>query len=135
MARRAKQPGSGCISARPSKKHGTVYQIRWKINQGRVHAKIVGSDRKEAEQELALKLAEINRGTYQERHEATFHEFASSWYADHKGRLRPSAVERVRIDLEVHLVPFFGEYMLSQIGSELIERYIAEKVEERKVGE
>jgi hypothetical protein len=34
MARRPKQPGTGYIVERPSKKHGTVYQIRWRINGG-----------------------------------------------------------------------------------------------------
>ena len=135
MARRAKQPGSGCIAPRESKKHGTVWQIRWRINGGKTYTHVVGPDRREAEQALALKLAEINRGTYRERHEATFHEFASSFFGDHKAHLRPSARERVRIDLEVHLVPFFGDYMLSQIGAELIERYKAEKVAERREGE
>jgi len=84
MARRAKQPGSGCVAERASKKHGTVYQIRWRLNGGKVKTSMTGPDRKEAEQALALKLAEINRGTYRERHEATAHEFASSWFADHK---------------------------------------------------
>ena len=116
MARRRKQPGSGYIVERPSKKHGSVYQIRWRINGGETASEITGPDRREAEEAVALKLAEINRGTYRERHEATFIEFASKWFADHRTRLRPSGVERVRIDLEVHLVPFFGDYLLSQIG-------------------
>jgi len=135
MARRAQQPGSGCIVERPSKKHGTIYQIRWRVNGGKQRSEVIGADHREAEQALALKLAEINRGTYREPHEATFHEFASSWFADHRAHLRPSGVERIRIDLEVHLVPFFGDYMLSQIGPELIERYIAEKVGERREGD
>jgi hypothetical protein len=135
MGRRRKQPGTGYIVERPSKKHGVVYQIRWRINGGRLDSENIGPDRGEAEQALALKLAEINRGTHRERHEATFHEFASKWFADHKSRLRPSGVERVRIDLEVHLLPFFGDYLLSQIGPELVERYIAEKVAERRRGD
>jgi integrase len=135
MARRRKQPGTGYIVERPSKKHGVVYQIRWRINGGKADSEIIGPDRSEAEQALALKLAEINLGTYRERHEATFHEFASKWFADHKANLRPSGGERVRIDLEVHLVPFFGDYLLSQIGPELIARYKAEKVAERRAGD
>jgi integrase len=94
----------------------------------------IGPDRRGAEQGLALKLAEINRGTYRERKVATFHGFASEWFAGHRGHLRPSAVERMRNDLEVHLLPFFGEYLLDQIGAELIERYMSEKVAEHADG-
>jgi site-specific recombinase XerC len=41
----------------------------------------------------------------------------------------------VRNDLEVHLVPSFGEYMLDQIGIEMVEAYVAEKVAERTAGD
>jgi hypothetical protein len=116
-----KQAGTGDVITRPSKKHGSVFQIRWRVNGGPARYETVGPDRKEAEQALALKLAEINRGTYRERKVATFHVFASEWFAGHKRHLRPSAVERVRNDLEVHLLPYFGEYLLDQIGAELIE--------------
>jgi integrase len=134
MAARSRA-GAGCVLPRPSKKHGATYQIRWRVNGGPARYETIGPSRKEAEQALALKLAEINRGTYRERRVATFHEFASEWFAGHRSHLRPSAVERMRNDLEVHLVPFFGEYLVDQIGAELIERYSAEKVEERKAGE
>ena len=133
--RRRNQAGAGCILERQSRRNGATYQIRWRVNGGPARYETIGADRKEAEQALALKLAEINRGTYRERRVATFHEFASEWFSGHRSHLRPSAVERVRNDLEVHLLPFFGEYLLDQVGAELIERYAAEKVEERKAGE
>lgn len=133
--RKRTQAGTGCVLERQSKRNGVTYQIRWRVNGGPAHYETVGADRKEAEQALALKLAEINRGTHRERRVATFHEFASEWFAGHRSHLRPSAVERVRNVLEVHLVPFVGEYLADQIGPELIERYAAEKVDERKAGE
>jgi integrase len=105
------------------------------VNHGPSRNETIGPDRAEAEQALALRLAEINRGTYRERREATFHEFASEWFKGHRARLRPSVAERVRNDLEVHLVPFFGEYYLEQIGAELVEAYVAEKVAERGDGD
>jgi integrase len=135
MARRRKQPGTGCVLDRPSSEHGCVYQIRWRVNGGPARYETIGPDRQEAEDALALRLAEINRGTYRERRTATVHEFASDWFAGHRSRLRPSTVDRVRNDLEVHLIPFFGEYLLDQVSAELIERYVAEKVEERRRGE
>jgi integrase len=104
------------------------------VNGGPRWYETIGPDRREAEQALALRLAEINRGTYRERKVATFHGFASEWFAGHRRHLRPSAVERMRNDLEVHLLPFFGEYLLDQIGAELIERYMSEKVAEHAGG-
>jgi Phage integrase, N-terminal SAM-like domain len=135
MARRRKQPGTGCVNARPSKKQGTVYAIRWRINNGPARNETIGPDRAEAEQALALRLAEVNRGAYRERRKATFHEFASEWFTGHRARLRPSASDRVRNDLEMHLVPFFGEYYLDQISADLVEAYVAEKLTERRRGD
>src|SRR5690349_9743074 len=135
MARRRKQPGTGCVIERPSKQHGRVYAIRWRVNNGPARNETVGPDRAEAEQLLAIRLNEINRGIYRDRPEATFHEFASEWFAGHSQRLRPSALQRVRNDLEVHLCPFFGEYMLDQIGIEMVESYVAQKVAERSAGD
>jgi integrase len=43
-------------------------------------------------------------------------------------------VERLRNDLEVHLVPFFGDYLVDEIGPELIDRYKAEKLDEGRIG-
>jgi integrase len=134
-ARRRKQAGTGCVLERPSKQHGRVFQIRWRVNGGPARYETIGPDRDDAEQALVLKLAEVNRGTYRERREASFHAFASEWFAGHRSRLRPAAAERVRNDLEVHLVPFFGEYLVAQVGAELVERYVGAKVDERRHGD
>ena len=135
MARRRKQPGTGTILERQSKRNGATYQIRWRVNGGPAKYETIGPDREEAEAALARRLAEVNLGIYREQSGQTFHEFASAWFVGHRSRLRPSTVARVRNDLEVHLVPFFGDYMVDQIGAGLIERYVAEKVEQRKAGD
>jgi integrase len=135
MARRAKQPGTGCVIERASKQHGRVFAIRWRVNNGPARTETIGPDRAEAELRLATRLDEINRGVYRERPTATFHEFASQWFAGHSQHLRPSAAEKVRNDLEVHLVPYFGQYYLDQISIELVEAYVAHKAAERKEGD
>ena len=135
MAARRKQPGSGRVLPRQSKRRGTVYLIRWRVNGGKVREETIGTDREEAEAALARRLAEVNLGIYREQAEVTFRKFASTWFAGHRSRLRPSTVDRVRNDLEIHLVPFFGDYLVDQLGPGLVERYVAEKVEERKAGE
>jgi integrase len=132
---RKRQPGGGTILERSSKQHGTVYQIRWRVNGGPARYETVGPDRREAEQALSLKLAEINQGTYREHRDDTFRNFASDWFHRHRSLVRPSAAERIRNDLEVHLLPSFGDYLLSQIGVELVERYVAEKRNERRRGD
>jgi hypothetical protein len=100
---RKDEPGRCCVLARPSKEHGTVFVIRWSVNGGPRRAETIGPDRRQAEQALALKLAEINRGTYQDRPKpVTFHRFASDWFATHKAKLKPSSVDDYRITLECH---------------------------------
>ena len=117
---------------RPSKEHRSIFQIRWRINGGPARYETVGPDRKEAEQALALKLAEINRGQHREQRDATFLEFASEWFANHRAHLKPATVVDYRLTLERHLLPYFGEYLVSQITAELIERYVADKARERQ---
>jgi integrase-like protein len=89
------------------------------MNGGRWRYEAIGPDREEADQALADRLRDANRGTYRERRQATFLEFASEWFASHAPRLRPSTYD-TKIVLEVHLLPFFGDYLLSQIDAELI---------------
>ena len=48
MARRAKQPGTGCVIERPSKQHGRVFAIRWRVNNGPARTETIGPDRAEA---------------------------------------------------------------------------------------
>jgi hypothetical protein len=67
MARRRKQPGTGCVLERPSNEHRSIFQIRWRINGGPTRYETIGPDRKEAEQALAFELAEINRGQHREQ--------------------------------------------------------------------
>jgi len=122
------------VIERPSKKHGALFQIRWRMNGGRWRHETVGPDRQEAERVLADRLTDATRGTHRERRTATFLEFTSDWFVSHGPRLKPSTHDTYKIVLEVHLLPFFGDYLVSQIDAELIERYVASKVEERKAG-
>src|SRR5256885_2359947 len=48
MARSRKQPGTGCVIERPSKQHGRVYAIRWRVNNGPARSELVraGEDAK-----------------------------------------------------------------------------------------
>ncbi len=133
MARRRINPGTGTVLERAGR-DGPVFQIRWRVNGGAARYETIGPDRQAAAQALALRLAEINRGTWRERREASFHEFASQWFAQHREGLKPSAVERLRNDLEVHLVPFFGDYMVAQVGPEMIDHYKSEKLREGRIG-
>ena len=84
MTRRREEPGTGCVLERASKQHGSIFQLRWRVNGGPARCETIGPDRREAERALAVKLDAINHGTYRERREATFHEFASYWFADHR---------------------------------------------------
>lgn len=62
MARRRKQPGTGTVLERESKRNGTTYQIRWRVNGGPAKYETIGPDREEADAALARRLAEVNLG-------------------------------------------------------------------------
>ena len=114
MTRRRRKAATGSVLSRASKRHGIVYQIRWRVRGGAARYETIGPDRAQAEDALALRLAEINSGVWTDRPTATFHEFASHWFSQHRHGLKPAAVERLRNDLEVHLVPFFGDYLVDE---------------------
>ncbi len=96
-----------------------------------------------AEQELRYVLADVERGTWQPQAvEAppelepvpTFHEYAEQWWMLHTGKLAKETKGDYRWRLEVHLLPAFGELRLDRISYDTVERYIAAKVAEGKLG-
>jgi integrase len=116
----------------------TAYGKRRFVTLGRE-----GWNRQRAEEELANVLADVRRGIWQPGEtapapepegEPTFHEFAADWLRSHEPGLRPKTVVDYRWALELHLLPTFASYKLSEITAEEIDRYRADKLREGNLG-
>lgn len=90
-----------------------------------------GWNRKKAEAELTLVLAQIELGKWQAPVAApsqpadvdqTFHEFASDWFSQHERGWEPHTAKTYRGLLVNHLLPFFHEHRLAQITVAEVDR-------------
>ncbi len=128
------------------RKGGTVYALRFRAYGQRQYVTLGSSadgwNRRKAEAELTLTLAQVERGVWQAPTPAptapvitdpTFHEFASEWYAAKEAEIRPNTARSYRNDLTHHLLPFFAKHRLSQITIREVDRYRQHKVAEERL--
>lgn len=123
-------------------KGGTVFAIRFRAYGKRPYVTLGsiedGWTRQQAEQELRHVLADVERGVWQPPSRTpevepsglvpTFHEFASRWLANREPELRPKTIGNYRWQLSNHLLPFFAEMAVNEIGPEDVDRYKAQKL-------
>ncbi len=121
-----------------------TYSLRFRV-AGKRQVLTLGKDSdgwtdRKAERKLEEVLAQVRAGVWQPPLPAdpgsddgqTFHEFASRWWAARKGELRPRTQENYEWRLTKHLLPFFADYLMSEIDVAVVERYREEKVLERE---
>jgi integrase len=125
-------------------KQGIAFVLRFTAYGKRRHLTVgnaaEGYTRAKAEEELRFVLAQVQRGIWlppeaaptiaEPEPEPSFHEFASEWYARHRGEWRPRTADDYRWALSNHLLPFFRDHRLSQITAREIDRYAAAKLTE-----
>jgi integrase len=134
---RRRRPGSGRVVERQVR-GGMSYAIAYRFNGRRLYRTVGrsrdGYTRRDAERELQNVLADINRGQHVEPDERTFHEFASDWYHRREPEWAPKTARSYRDLLELHLMPYFGDYALSELALEHVDAYKASKLREGKLG-
>jgi integrase len=113
-----------------------AYGKRWVIKLGRPED---GWTTQMAERELAVVLRDVDLGTWRPQRadatptqsvDATFHEFASDWFAAKELEVEPNTANHYRNDLANHLLPFFKDHHLSQITVAEVDRFRQHKVRE-----
>lgn len=65
--------------------------------------------------------------------EQTFLEFAQEWFEHEQGEWSPRTVRDYRWALELHVLPFFEDYALSEISIEVVDKFRAAKLKEGKI--
>jgi integrase len=142
MDRRAR----GEIRVHERARDGKVtYSIRFRV-EGRRHCMTLGTDadgwtQRKAERQLEDVLAQVRAGVWQPagppgalstERDPTFHEFASRWWSARKGELREKTQLNYEWRLGKHLLPFFADYLVSEIDVALVDGYREEKLIERE---
>jgi integrase len=64
---------------------------------------------------------------------ASFHVFASRWYAEASPAMRPKSIESLRWQLSQHLLPFFAGHQLDEITVAEVDRYRTAKLTEERL--
>jgi integrase len=87
--------------------------------------------KKLAMRELEARLDTINSPNYRARPTATFAEFAKRWEADVVSQLKPSTQSNYRMHLRRHLIPFFGREQVKDIGTEMVQQFVARQTRQK----
>jgi integrase len=125
-------------------KRGRTFALRFRAYGKRRYVTTLATTRSEAEEELSNTLADVRRGIWQpsvvESREAPkeqpgFHEFASRWLADRRqDGLASRTIEDYEWALTRHLLPFFKDYLLSEITKRDVDAYKTYKAAEGVLG-
>jgi integrase len=78
-----------------------------------------------ARRELDKRLSVVNDPRYRARPTATFAEFASRWESLVLIQHKPSTQATIRSQIHRHLVPFFGNWQMREVGPEEVQRFLS----------
>src|SRR4051794_11238593 len=126
--------GAGVV--RYQGKRGAVWRIRYRDAAGRQVQETLGAEppwtERKAQRELGKRLAAVAEG-FRKPDRVTFGGFAHRFVREYlPGRnLKQTTIENYHYILELHLLPYFGEFVLTELEArpELIDGYIALKAE------
>jgi integrase len=127
----------GASVVRYEGKRGPVWRIRYRDAAGRQVQETLGPEppwtERKVQRELGKRLAAVAEG-FRKPNRVTFRDFAERFVREYlPGRnLKQTTIENYRYILDGHLLPYFGDLVLSELEArpELIDGYIALKAEE-----
>jgi len=115
-----------------TKKGNNYYVYLW-INGKKKWFSGAGDSKRKAEKILNEKLGEIGNGTYQEIKKIRFKDFASLWIASYvTSKVKPSTLRSYRDIINNHLTPVFGDFLLTDITTAVLQKYVAQRLEKVK---
>lgn len=101
-----------------------------------------GWDRAKAEEECDYIMAQVRRGvwkppqapkTKKTKADQTFLEFSNEWWALYEHEWTPRTKKDYKWALELHVLPWFGEMLLTEITKEEVDRFKAAKLKEGRL--
>lgn len=111
-----------------ARKRGDKWYAYWYEN-GEQRCKVVGKNKKEAEQFVNFKMAESQTEDWRALKEISFKQLAEK-YLDVVAapNVKPSTLASYRSIIEGRLIPTFGNQKLQTLSQERIQRYVAESL-------
>ena len=119
-------------------KKGKSYYIVFRVFDSETRRKRqkwipAGSSKREAERQLTDLIGEVHNGTYKEIKKITFDEFSQLWlnsYAETK--TKSSTLRSYKDIIKKHLLPVMGDYLLTEINTGMLQRYVAMRLDKVK---
>ena len=119
-------------------KKGKSYYIVFRVNDSKTNKKKqrwipAGKKKKDAEEKFVELTGDVNRGTHKKLKVATFAEFSEIWLKKYaKIKTKPSTLRSYRDIIKNHLIPFMGNYLLIEIDTDMLQDYVALRLEKVK---
>jgi len=112
-------------------KKGKVYYIVFRIfdsESGKRKLKWIpaGNSKRAAERHMNDLMGDVHNGTFRELKKATFSQFADLWLESYaKLKTKPSTFRSYHDIIHKHLIPVMGDYLLTEITTGKLQRYVA----------
>ena len=112
-------------------KKGQVYYIVFRVfdsKSGKLRQKWIpaGNSKRTAERHLTELMGDVQNGTFRELKKATYAQFASLWLESYaKLKTKPSTFRSYNDIVHKHLIPVMGDYLLTEITTAMLQRYVA----------
>jgi hypothetical protein len=116
------------------RRRGNTWVVYFRVN-GRQHWRSFperdyassAAAREAAELYLAQSQIKVKQGTFRQTVKTQFSDFANEWLRDYaRGNVRERTYETYEATLRNHLVPHFGDLLLTQITRKLIDAFVAD---------
>lgn len=112
-------------------KKGKVYYIVFRVfdsESGSLKQKWIpaGNSKRAAERHLTDLMGYVHNGTFRELKKATFSQFGDLWLESYaKLKTKPSPYRSYHDIIRKHLIPVMGDYVLTEITTAKLQRYVA----------
>ncbi len=89
-----------------------------------------GKTKREAERKLSDIMSDVHNGTYRDIKKSTFGQFSDLWLESYaKTKTKPSTLRSYQDIIKNHLTPVFGDYLLTDISTAMLQRYVAKRLD------
>jgi len=78
-------------------------------------------------------IGEVHNGTYREIKKIIFADFAKLWLSSYaEMKVKPSTLRSYKDIISKHLIPVMGDYQLTEITTDKLQRYVAMRLQKVK---
>jgi integrase len=119
-------------------KKGKSYYIVFRMFDSETGKRVLkwvqaGKSKRKAETKLGELMGEVQNGTYKEIKKITFAEFSKLWLSSYaETKTKPSTLRSYRDIINKHLIPVMGDYLLTELTTDRLQKYVALRLQKVK---